>query len=192
MAVSGLVMTAVGGITSAMASRDAAKTSRLEGRLRKEAEEFRAKLLTQQAGQTLAVSQRSAMEARRQAKLVESRALAVAAASGTDASSEGVMNIIANIAGEGAYRSAVALYEGKARAKGLRIDAVMANYSGDSALFASRTRAAAHKMDAATTVMSTMGSMYAKYGSMSRGAPSGSGDAALIGDGFSDAQYIDD
>jgi hypothetical protein len=171
-------MTAVGGVTSAMASRDAGKTARLEGRLRQEMEQFRARLFTQQAGLAIASSQRTAHEERRRAKLVESRALAVAAASGTDASSSGVMNLIANIAGEGAYRSAVALYEGEERAKQLRIEGVMASWSGDTAAFAGRSRQAAHKLEAAGTIMSTMGSMYTKYARNTPNSPKG--DSALI------------
>lgn len=174
MAVSGMAMTAMGGVTSYVASKDAAKTALLEGQLRKDSEQFRARLYTQQAGLAIAASQRTSMEARRQAKLVESRALAVAAASGTDASSTGVMNVIANIAGEGAYRSAVALYEGRERAKQLEIEGVMAEYSGDTAMFAAKSRAAANEMQAASTIMSTAGSMYTKYSSFSKG------DAALI------------
>lgn len=175
MATGGLAVMAIGGFVSASASRDAAKTAELEGRLRRDTEEFRARLFTQQAGQAVAASQRVAGSEQRRAKLAESRALAVAAASGTDASSPGIVKLIADIAGEGAYRSAVALYEGRERSKQLRIEGVSASYAGDSAATAGRLRGAAYRLRAASTVISTAGSMYGRYAQ--RGP---SGDAALI------------
>ncbi len=69
-----------------------------------------------QAGQVLASSQRDAMEQQRQAQLVQSRALAVAAASGAGASDPTVVADISNIAGEGEYRALTSLYEGKTKA----------------------------------------------------------------------------
>lgn len=71
-----------------------------------------------QAGTERASSQRRAMEERRQARLVSSRALAVAAASG-GASDPTVVNMMADIEGEGEYRALSALYEGNEEAIGL-------------------------------------------------------------------------
>ena len=62
---------------------------------------IRAVQLEEKAGQERAISQRKAVNVRRQAKLAESRALALAAASGGGASDPTVMNIISGIAGEG-------------------------------------------------------------------------------------------
>jgi hypothetical protein len=68
--------------------------------------------LEAQAGQERAVGQRRAIEEKRQARLAQSRALAVAAASGGGASDPSVVNAIADLAGEGEYRALTSLYEG--------------------------------------------------------------------------------
>jgi hypothetical protein len=88
------------------------------------------------AGQERASSQRQGMEEQRQSQLVQSRALALAAAGG-GASDPTVVNDIANIAGEGEYRSLTALYNGdqqartyEAKATGLRKEAKNAKLSG--------------------------------------------------------------
>ena len=82
-----------------------------------------ARQLDTKAGLERASSQREAMEERRKARLLQSRGLAVAAASGGGADDPGVVNILADIAGEGEYRSLTALYEGNERAFGLESEA---------------------------------------------------------------------
>lgn len=79
--------------------------------------------LDRQAGLERATSQRDAMEQQRQARLLESRALAVAAAGGGGADDPTVVNTIANIAGEGEYRALTALYNGEEQALGLEAEA---------------------------------------------------------------------
>lgn len=86
--------------------------------LKAEAGQYRRK-----AGLERASAQRDAMEQQRQARLLESRALAVAAASGGGASDPTVVNTIANIAGEGEYRALTALYNGEEQALGLEAEA---------------------------------------------------------------------
>jgi hypothetical protein len=73
----------------------------------------------QNAGLERATSQREAMEERRQARLLNSRALAVAAASGGGVDDPTVVNLMANIEGEGEYRALTALFNGEASARGL-------------------------------------------------------------------------
>lgn len=75
------------------------------------------------AGLERASSQREAIEQRRQSRLAQSRALALAAASGGGASDPTVTNIIADLEGEGEYRALSSLYEGNERAIGLENDA---------------------------------------------------------------------
>lgn len=67
--------------------------------------------------QAQAVGQLQAFEEERQAELLASRAIAVAAAGG---SVSDVDHIIADIYGEGAYRASIALYEAETRAEQLR------------------------------------------------------------------------
>ena len=69
------------------------------------------------AGQVVALGKNAAAEEIRQAKIVASRAVAVAAAGGY---SQDIDYIIADIDGEGAYRAGVALYEAETQAEQLR------------------------------------------------------------------------
>ena len=68
--------------------------------------------LRQGGNDAAGMAQRAAINDEERAKLVASRALAVAAASGGGASDPTVVNLIAKIASEGAYRKAADLYRG--------------------------------------------------------------------------------
>lgn len=95
------------------------------GQQAQQSAEYQAEQLRQNAGQTMASSQRSAFDVDRQAQYTASSALATAAASGGGASDPTVVNLIARNAGEFAYRKAVALYQGddRARLMGMQADA---------------------------------------------------------------------
>jgi len=73
--------------------------------------------LDMQAGKERATSQRQAMEERRQAGLLVSTGVARAAASGAGADDPTVVNLLANISGEGEYRALTALYNGEEQAR---------------------------------------------------------------------------
>lgn len=110
-----------------------------------------------QAGQTQASSQRDAIEQRRQARLVQSRALAVAAASGGGADDPGVVNIISDIAGEGEYRAMTALYNGDTEAAGLRGQATARRKEAKNVKTAGL-------INAASTLVGAGSSMFDRYG----------------------------
>ena len=96
------------------------------------AAEFEADQLETNAVQSVAASQRRALEERRLATRVASRALALAAASGAGASDPTVINMIAATSGEGAYRAAVSMWEGEDKARRMRDEAKVARYTGES------------------------------------------------------------
>lgn len=112
-----------GRVFGALADLDAGSQAR-------RAAEFRAAQLRVNAGQAMAASQRDAYTAEQQAKRVASRALAVAAASGGGASDPTVVNLISGIAAEGAYRQAVALYQGQEQARAMENQARATEYEG--------------------------------------------------------------
>jgi len=118
--------------------------------------QFKAKQLEQKAGQERAVSQRKAASARRTARYAESRALALAAASGGGASDPTVVNIMAGIAGEGEMAAQAALYEGEERARGSEMGAEASRYEGTQAKRAGYIKAG-------TTLMSS----FSKFGNQS-------------------------
>lgn len=128
----------------------------------------------------VAASQRTALEERRQADLVASRALAVAAASGGGVSDPTVVDILSRTKGEGAYRARVALYEGQARSRAMRMAA-----AGGGSFDASDSLKAGYNAAALGTAARAGMSLYAKYGMNGPGSlpeTGGSGDSALIMD----------
>lgn len=133
----------------------------------KAAADFQAAQLRQNAGQALASSQREAITVQQQADLVASRALAVAAASGGGASDPTVVKIMAGIAGEGAYRTAVSLYQGEEKARSLLNQAAAVQYNGELAK-AAETKNAIGKFvgagGAAIRGVARGQSLYEKYG----------------------------
>jgi hypothetical protein len=104
--------------------------ARMSGRAKRVEAEFEAKQLEQNAGQTIAASQRDAMEVQRQVDLVESRARAVAAASGGSLSDPSIIDNVTRISNMGAYQKAVALYQGEDKARSMRLAAATKRYEG--------------------------------------------------------------
>lgn len=128
----------------------------------------------------VAASQREALEERRQADLAASRALAVAASSGGGVSDPTMVDILSRTKGEGAYRARVALYEGQAKRRAMRIAAV-----GGGSFDASESLKAGYNAAALGSLARSGASLYAKYGMNGPGSlpeTGGSGDAALIQD----------
>lgn len=85
------------------------------------------------AGQVQAAAQRTAITDDRRTALLASRAQAVAAASGGGATDPTVTDIMGRIAGEGAYRSQLALYEGADSARSLLLKGQLAAAEGRQA-----------------------------------------------------------
>jgi hypothetical protein len=129
-----------------------------------QAKQYQADQLRQNGGQAQASAQRTAADIDRQTSLLVSRALAVAAASGGGASDPTVVNMIAQDAAVGAYRKAVALYNGDEANRASQMKADSLEYEGKSAkvggLLASGTSLLSGASKAA--------SLYQKFGA---GAP---------------------
>lgn len=165
--------------------------------------EFEAEQLDQDAGLSIAAAQRVRDEEVRKAALVASRALAVAAASGASASDSTIVNLIARTQGEGAYRGAVALFEGEDRARRLRMGAAGKRYESavtieggydassaygykNMAIAAGTEAAYANSMGNIAKGIGSAASMFTKYGGDGPPKPlfsgsGGSGDSSLIG-----------
>lgn len=178
---------AAGTIMQMMAARAQGRMARIQGEQARVAAQFNARQAERDGATAIAVSHRQAAEERRQANLVASRALAVAAASGAGVSDPTVMRLISSARGEGAYRASVALYEGAARDRQLRLDAVLGRVSGFQAESAGAREAEGAAFATAGTGLRGVGSLYAKYG---MNGP-GSGDTALINQDTRSAEYPD-
>lgn len=132
--------------------------------------EYEARQADYLAGQSRAASQRSAFEERRMAGLLASKTLAQAAASGAGASDANVVNTLNQIYMEGAYRSALALYEGEEQARSYEVSAQARRLSGKSASSAAlqegASAAKASKTAATGTLLSGASSFATKYGDL--------------------------
>lgn len=157
VAVIGLALQVKGGMDAKSDAQDAAAKKR-------QAAGFEAAQLTQQAGQEEAASQRTRFEEDRQGRLVQSRALALAAASGASASDPTVVKIISGIASESAYRQNLALYQGEEKARQLRLGAQADILSGEIGAAASLSQGRAVEIGAVGSALSSGSSLYARYG----------------------------
>lgn len=158
--------------------RQAGRAARIAGQRQRQAAEFEAEQLEIQSGQSIAAAQRRMLEERRQARLAQSRAQAVAAASGGGASDITVVNLISRIAAEGAYKEEIALYEGMDRSRQLRMAAKSKRFEGASAEQAGAFRQSAYDTMALGSLVGGAGSLFGKYGG---GGPKG--DMGLLDDG---------
>lgn len=124
----------------------------------------------QQAGQERAVSQRAAMEQRRQGRIVGSRAQALASASGAGALDPTLVDITAGIDTEAELRALTALYQGEERARGLEYGATVTRaggagtvYAGEAARRAGEAAAGRSYLAAGGTLLSGAGTMADRY-----------------------------
>jgi hypothetical protein len=128
---------------------------------------YQAEQLRVNAGQAQAAAQKDAEDVQRRTDLVTSRALAVAAAGGGGASDPSVVNTIAGIAQEGAYRKAVALYRGDEEARRMTMQAEATQYEAGSRAAAERNTAIGGFIGAGTSLLkgaAKQSSLLEKYG----------------------------
>lgn len=125
--------------------------------------EFEADQLDQIASNEKGAGQRRAAGERRKARIIESRALAVAAKDG-GASDPTVVDIISDIAAEGAYNAAIAMYEADERAANARMAAAARRFEGGNSLIAGRAAARAGAIRGTAGFFSDAGQIYGKYG----------------------------
>lgn len=159
-----VAFSALGMMANLAGANQAASAARVSGERARVAAQFEAAQLEQMAGQSVAVSQAEAREQQRQARLIQSRAIAVAAAGGGGVSDETIVRLISRQAGEGAYRSAVALYKGEERARSLRLQASAKLYEGDLAAESAEDRASAYRTSAIGSALTNAGTLFSRYG----------------------------
>lgn len=143
----GLLGTAVSAAGTIAAGNAAAKSA-----------EFEAKQLDRKADEERAAAQREAMQQRKETDFVQSRAQAVAAASGLGALDETVLDLAGDLEQEGAYRERMIQYSGSERAAGYRDAAKGRRVSGQAARQGAM-------FSAAGTLLSGASSFYDKYAS---------------------------
>lgn len=172
-------LSVTGSLVSLWGNIESGRTARINAERQQVAAQFEAEQAQRQAGDILAISQRQAIEERRQGEYAASRALAVAAASGGGVSDPTIVNLISRTKGEATYRSSVALYQGEAKARQLRIQAAAGNLSGSWALDTGLRTAEQYNIAGVGGGLKEAGSLYAKYG-MNGPSTKASGDSATI------------
>lgn len=160
-----LIIAAAGVVMQAMAQKQQGDASAADAAGRYAAAQYAAAQLRQNAGQAQAASQRTAISQDRNTRYILSQGLAQAAASGGGASDPTVVNAFAQLAGEGAYRRAVALYEGDEKARALNDQADATEYSGQLGLYAGQQSQSASNFAAVGSLVQGGASLYSKYAS---------------------------
>lgn len=160
--------TALSAVSSLREGSAYARAAKAAAKQSKSAAKFEAGQYIQQAGQERATAQRQSIEERRAARLAESRAIAVAAASGGGASDPTVTKIVGNLAAQGEYNALSALYTGEEAARGLETAAMGSLYEGNNAASSYRIKGSAYRSAARNTAIGTaldgIGSFFEKYG----------------------------
>ena len=169
------------GLLQMFGALETGKSARIAGEMAKARSEFEAQEAERQAGISQAIAQRHALEEQRKARLVASRALAVAAASGGGVSDPTVIRLIAAAEGEGSYRAQVALYEGEEKARTLRLQAAASRVAGAEAVVQGRSTETGYMLAGFGALAKSGATLYARYG-MKSPTPAGKGDSALLQD----------
>ena len=172
MAGAGIPLAVAGTAFSVYGQYQAGRLARLRGQLEQQAHDYNAAQMEVNAGQAIAASQRDSLETKRLADITQSRAIAVAAASGAGTSDPTVINLMARNAGEGAYHASVALYQGEDTARKLRAGAASERYSGAVAAALGRSAEKASYFGMAGSLFQG-GSMLSRYGGGGFGGSSG-------------------
>lgn len=133
------------------------------GRRQRAAAEFEAAQLEQASGQYVATSQRARLDEKRKGDLVASRILALAAAGG-GGTGDGVMDLIANVHAEAAYRGGIALYQGEEKRRQLLMAADARRYEGALAEESGNARKDAASISALGALFKGGASLYNNYG----------------------------
>jgi hypothetical protein len=138
------------------------------------AAKYQAAQLESNAKQAEAAGQRDMQDQLRQSALLQSRALAVAGASGAGATDPTVLKIISGIAGEGQLAAETALFNANEQARGMR-------NQGAATMFEGKQVRAASRIKALSTVLSGAGNAAMAGSKFNNGGWFGMGNAGGFG-----------
>lgn len=174
----GPALTIASSLTGFAGANESAAGARLAAQRTAAAKRFEAEQMRVAAQAEAAAGQAAGFEQERQSRLMQSRQVALAAASGAGASDPTIFNLIARTAKEGSYRAAVAIYGGEERARQLRMGAAGREYEADAAIDAGARTAKAYQTAGVGMLLKGGASFFAKYGA---GGPKRMGDSAALG-----------
>lgn len=164
------VVSFAGKMQQASAQEDAAQAQLQAAEHQRVLDERQAELFESQAGQERAVSQRAAIEDRRQGQRISSRAQALAGASGAGALDPTIVGILGDIDFETELRAGTSLAAGEQAGRDLDYRGVLTRAGGDADLFAGQAAARATQQAASRSRLEAFGtlleggtSLYEKY-----------------------------
>ena len=157
------VLSLVGAATSAAGTIMGGSAAADAGARTKSALDFRAKQDEQAAAESRAVSQRSAIDKRREGALFGSKLQARAAASGGGADDPTILDLGGDIAARSEYDALFEMYKGENRARGYEDSAAAARMSGDAAMAEGEAKKRASYLSAGGTIIGAAGSAYRRY-----------------------------
>jgi hypothetical protein len=122
------------GATALLAGTAISGYSKVYGGMKqKQADDYSASLLSQEAGQSVASGIQGAIQDRRRAAYVASSARAKIAGSGLTTTGTSAISTVGQIRGEGEYRALTSLYQGSDRALELNVRGAGLQDEGDAA-----------------------------------------------------------
>lgn len=183
MAKLAVILTFAAGLMQAKQTLAAGKAEEEAGLARQQALEHQAEQARQNAGQERASSQRAASEQRRQERLLSSRALALAAASGAGTGGS-VENILGDIGAEGEFRALNELFIGESAARNLEQQADLKIFEGEQERRAGAIARRASKTDALAIAIGGAGKAYGKYAATQTPTTAADGGKSLADYGY--------
>lgn len=147
-----------------------------QGKQQYQASQYQVDQLAQNANAAIAASQRSAQNQQQQTDYLISKAIAIAASGGGGVQDPTVVNTVARIAGESAYRQSVALYGGQEQARTDTMQASAKEVEGEAALQASKSAGRASILKTSAGLMGGASSLYTRFGMNGPKMNQGAGD----------------
>lgn len=148
--VASLAATAIGGAATAASTLAGGSMAQQAGDVTKT-------VMANEGATAFASGQRQALDTTQRSKLLQSTAIARAAASGVDAGTGSPLNTVGEIAQRGSYQSLMDMFNGQSRGDALR-------YQGEEAAWEGNMKKNASYLSAAGTLAGTAGSMMGTYG----------------------------
>ena len=152
---------AVGGALSSFSgSRKAAKAQRRQAELEKQRGREQQTYNEIAAQEVLSIGRMNASEDRRQARLIASRAVAVAAAGGAV---EDIEHLLGDIHGEGAYRAAITLMDAQSQSDRLLFEGKQAAEYGASLYESAKGSASAQRASGYASLLKTGAALFGGF-----------------------------
>jgi hypothetical protein len=159
----GIGLTAAASMMRAKATAAAGEAEQRAGKARQKSLKHQAKQARQNAGQERASAQRAAIEKRREARYLSSRALALAAKSGGGTGGSAAV-ILGDIGAEGEFRALTEMYTGEERAKHLETQADSLIFEGNQERIAGDIRRRSSKSAATSQLITAAATGLSRYG----------------------------